>query len=350
MGHYPSHFYRFAHAGIYRRADACRGCGEADGARVGRINYFGLSDYDMAQCGRCGLIGIDPIPASEVVAEGCRRLYASGYGDDGARKILRGFGKSFRKGAAFARRHLKVEKPLRILEIGAGDGYFSAGVASAVAGSRVCRMDVVAELGEFYSRHHPDGEFLLGEFGAEAVGPRKFDLVIFRDLLEHVRDPMSFLVGVNQVLEKGGRAFFITPNGREDFWMIHQRFLKTGTPTLLLLNHFYYFLPETLAYLLEANGFRRIEAHKFGLKHHKRGLGTREFAEFDPQTLPCWEGEARKSVVKIWAHEPGAVRGHPLNRGGMFSKLYSAVADREETKVDYLAPMGHEFFVLVERA
>ena len=210
-------------------------------------------------------------------------------------------------------------------------------------------IDIVDELIPYYRAHH-DCEPVLGEFNAAMFEDGQFDLVIFRDLLEHVRNPFLFLQNVNQVLALNGRAFFITPNGKEDFWMINQRFLKTRGRSLLLLNHFHYFLPETLERMLKDSGFSVEKGFKFGLKQHRKGLGWKDFTEFDNPTVPGLpDGRTPTSVHEVWKHEPAEVRNRLLSNLGALSRIYSGFADSERERTPFVSPKGHEFFVLAEK-
>jgi 2-polyprenyl-3-methyl-5-hydroxy-6-metoxy-1,4-benzoquinol methylase len=46
----------------------------------------------------------------------------------------------------------------------------------------------------------------------------KFDLIIARDILEHVIDISMVIKNVKQYLKEDGIFHFITPNGHEDVW------------------------------------------------------------------------------------------------------------------------------------
>lgn len=333
------------------RDSACAVCGRTSGRLVGRVNYFGLALYDVVQCEECQLASVDPIPEARVVEEGCNRLYALQQAGESRRRLLRGFAKSYRRGARFARRFLAEERrsgrPLRVLEVGAGDGYFSAGIRSELPGASLWLVDVVEDLVRYY-REHLECEAVQGELDPRRLPREGFDLVVFRDLLEHVRDPMRFLAEVRELTRPDGRIFFLTPNGREDLWLVNQRFLKTGEPTVLLLNHFHYFFPGTLARMLEFHGFRMIEAFKFGLKQHRRGLGHREMEKFGPQEIPAVPATA-PNVSDLWRHRPSEIRNGLLNRGGLLSRAYAWLVDREREKVPFDDEKGHEFFVVGRR-
>jgi SAM-dependent methyltransferase len=331
----------------------CCFCQQGDGNLVGLVNYFDIAHLDMIQCVRCGLISVDPIPASEVVTEGCLRLYASGYGNGRRGKVLRGFAKSYRKGAAFARRYLSeaVEEnvPIQILEVGAGDGYFSAGIRGEIPKAKVWLLDIVEDLARYYARHH-ECIPVADEFDSNLFEPGQFDLIIFRDLLEHVRDPFQFLSEASRVVAPGGQIFFVTPNGKEDFWMINQRFLKTGQRTVLLLNHFHYFLPDTLQKMLGQAAFSITCGFKFGLKQHRAGLGHKEFSSFDEQSVPRTDPKRMvNSVCDGWSHDPTEVVNRFLSDLGPLSRVYSRLVDTEKGIVPFSSPIGHEFFVIAKK-
>lgn len=343
--------YLFPFKSIKERQDPCSLCKNRTGNLVGQVSYFELENFDMCQCPRCGLISTDPIPSESIVNEGCSLLYASGYGMDSAAAMKRGFIKSFRRGSAFGRRLLKqgVSKndSLQVLEIGAGDGYFSSGIRAEIPNAKIWLMDVVEDLIRYYSAHH-ECETLLGQFETTDFGNQKFDLIIFRDLLEHVRDPFLFLQKANEVTRAQSRLFFITPNGREDFWLINQRYMKTGERTLLLLNHFHYFLPDTLDCLLRESGFSVAEGYKFGLKQHRQGLGHREFWAFEKQVAPTLS-EEYYSIYTAWKHDPRTVRGHLLGKPGFFSRFYGFFNDRDRQQSPFFSDRGHEFSVFARK-
>jgi 2-polyprenyl-3-methyl-5-hydroxy-6-metoxy-1,4-benzoquinol methylase len=311
------------------------------------VNYFGLGDFDMIQCPDCGLISIDPIPEESIIAEGCTRLYLHQQASEDRDSILRGFAKSYRKGAKFARKYLKENTPLNILEVGAGDGYFSAGIKAELPGSKITLVDIVEDLSKYYLEHH-DCNSIVGEFNSNLFSNSKFDLIIFRDLLEHVRDPFLFLKEASLASEDKGRVFFITPNGREDFWLINQRYMKTGGRSLILLNHFHYFLPQTLQAMLAGSGFSMIESFKFGLKQHRKGLGHKEMNSFSEERIPEKVGSPTP-VSHLWKHNPETIKKGLLSNLKPFSKMYSFFIDKEKEKVPFHSSRGHEFFVFAEK-
>lgn len=346
--------FQFPKTDTLLRKDKCAFCCKEEGNLVGRVNYIGLSDFDMVQCSDCGLVSIDPIPSSEIVAEGCKRLYRLEQPNEKRTQLIRGFSKSFRRGARFARKHLKSQiksdSPLRILEVGAGDGYFSQGIKQEFPKSDILLMDIVPDLTQYYESQF-GCKTKTGEFNAKLFAEtEKFDLIIFRDLLEHVRNPFEFLNHCTKVLANQGKILFITPNGKEDFWLINQNWIHGKQPTLLMLNHFHYFLPETLDAMLKSNGFVPRVAFKWGLKQYRKGLGWKQFTNCTPFTLPqLSERKDHSSITEIWKHKFNEVSSAPLNNLGLVSTIYSYLVDREPQKVHYFSPKGHEFFVFAEK-
>lgn len=344
-------FYLFPASTKKTRVDLCDICSKSTGNIVGAVNYFGLCESDVVQCPDCGLISIDPVPSEAIVTKGCELLYQTSQPSEDRKNIIRGFSKSYRRGAYFARRFLAQadnHTPLKILEVGAGDGYFSAGIKAELPQAQLWLMDIVETLVQFYKKHH-DCNAVVGELNSSLLPQGSFDLIIFRDLLEHVRFPFQFLKQTHSLLKPKGEIFFITPNGREDFWMINQRFLKTETPTLMLLNHFHYFLPETLDRMLSECGFSKRVAFKFGLKQHRKGLGHREFNLFDLQALPTPSEAPSSPSLFSWQHDRAEITNSLFNNLSWLSKLYSRAVDQERKRIPFHSARGHEFFVIASK-
>jgi 2-polyprenyl-3-methyl-5-hydroxy-6-metoxy-1,4-benzoquinol methylase len=373
-----SPFYAFPGFARKSREHACCVCGTAEASLVGRMNYAGLGEWDVVQCPGCGLASFDPIPGLEVIREGGKRLYLVEQSSHSRRRFLRFFSRSYRRGGHFAlhylRRHgLLGERP-RLLEVGAGNGYFSQGVRKIYPQAKVCYLDVMEDLRTYYEDHF-ECEAIIGEFSAAAferhargrnavnvdapgqaavddggTDRAAFDLIIARDILEHVRDPLEFLRDARALLEPGGLLFFITPNGRENLWECSQRFKHSGSATLIWQNHFHFYLPETLHRMLESAGFREEVAFKWGLKQWRRGLGHGEMPGLGPQPIPSVRDRTPDAPASVkWKHDVADVTTPWLHNLGPASRVYSAIVDRQRERVDFDAPEGREFFVIARR-
>jgi len=346
--------YYFPSVASITRKNACPVCHNPSGALVGQINYIGLEKYNMVQCAACGLVSCDPSPSLEVTRRGCELLYRMQQNTNTHSKILKGFKRSYRRGGYFARKHLSSvferNTPLKILEVGAGDGYFSQGIGNYYKKSQITYMDIVEDLLTYYKSHFAC-ETISGDLQNIQSSGKKFDLIIARDLVEHLIDPLDFFKMANEVLDCNGLVFFITPNGREDFWHCNQRFLKRKEALLIYLNHFNYFLPETLDLILTKTSFAKIKAFKFGLKRYRQGCGHQEINDFDEQVLPDQtQGFLHsKPINECFKHDFKQIVSSVLHGNTLVAKIYSTIADREKEVVDYFAPMGHEFFVIARK-
>lgn len=344
---------RFKSFGEVTRQQPCFVCQKKSATLLGKMNYIGLSEGELLLCEDCGHIGIDPIPSADITREGCTLLYALEQKEESPERILRGFMRSYRRGGRFARTYvapfLAKHQAIQILEIGPGDGYFSQGIKTFYKKAQVSYVDIVEELITYYKAHF-DCEAKAGELKKELFPGKKFDLIIFRDLLEHVLDPLTFLRDIESLLSPQGVAFFITPNGLEDAWPSHQYYVHKNRPYVIRLNHFHFYLPQTLDKLLDLAGLEKKLSFKFGLKGHRDGMGERPLPEIDclpiPEKLPAQKGP---DLMQRWKHEPKKIRQALLHNNGFLSRLYSFFSDREKDQVDYYAPMGHEFFVMVKK-
>jgi len=81
-----------------------------------------------------------------------------------------------------------------IAEVGCGAGGVLAELRTAFPGARLAGFDIAPDAAQFWPAHAArDVEFTLGDF-FEASGERRYDLVLVLDVLEHLADPMAFLV------------------------------------------------------------------------------------------------------------------------------------------------------------
>ncbi|MBN1425748.1 class I SAM-dependent methyltransferase [Candidatus Fermentibacteria bacterium] len=104
----------------------------------------------------------------------------------------------------------------RVLEVGCGDG--GCGAAFAAAGCRVTMIDIDRRLVEVARRHNEnegiDARVVVGdvtEEDADVFRDGPFDLVMFRDVIEHLDKPARALGMVRHALSGQGLVFVIFP-------------------------------------------------------------------------------------------------------------------------------------------
>lgn len=154
--------------------------------------------------------------------------------------------------------------PLRVLDVGCGEGQLTAAIADA--GYRVLGVDIAEEpLHRARSRHaglelrriEPDGEWPLAD--------ASFDVVWSGETIEHVADTAGWLSELRRVLRSGGSLILSTPaHGplrRLGLALSRQRFERHFDPRA---DHLRFYTPRTLARLLEDFGFEQIEMREAG--------------------------------------------------------------------------------------
>jgi SAM-dependent methyltransferase len=93
----------------------------------------------------------------------------------------------------------------------------------------------------------------VGGLETVVVAPASCDIVIFADVVEHVRDPLGFLRRVHDVLRPGGLAVLVTPS--LDSWSA--RLLRRYWMEYKL-EHLFYFNQGALRLAFEKTGFTEM--------------------------------------------------------------------------------------------
>lgn len=193
----------------------CALCGTADL----RVERGGLRDDParcVARCGECGLLQVTPRPT----AEEDRAFY-----DANAQDLARGKKvdrDGLREAAAFdTERHVRLVESLgvprgaRVLDVGAGYGFFVNALAEAgfedVTGFEISR-DRRALAAEWGSAPVLDMDVRASDIGEHA---RAYDVVTLFHVLEHTADPAGFLRSLAHFVAPGGTLVVEVPNADE---------------------------------------------------------------------------------------------------------------------------------------
>jgi SAM-dependent methyltransferase len=148
-----------------------------------------------------------------------------------------------------------IKKDSRILEIGAGYGWFVEIMKSK--GYDVDGVEISDEKREMYKRR--TGREMFGynflTDDVEELGISElYDCVAMFQTLEHITNPKLFITRAAKLLKQGGRIFIDVPNFND--W------LKDISPEYNLFSyvryHVAYYTPDTLKRLLEMCGFENI--------------------------------------------------------------------------------------------
>jgi SAM-dependent methyltransferase len=256
------------------RIQSCRICGYSTATLVGKIEYWDIRESNLAKCDHCGLIQLDPMPADDETAKGCLAYYIEESLRVTPKEQERNLIRNFRRGVLFGHSLQKKKiNPTRILELGPGSGYFSAGLKFIFPDALITILDINSEVLELNKSN----------FGFETIHAvpdkvmdnleGKFDLIIARDILEHVTDISKVISNVARYLKPEGVFHFITPNGHEDVWKHYLTYRSSNKPSELLINHVNYFDGNGLKELLSKHGLTPLDYYTYKIKTTLKGRG-----------------------------------------------------------------------------
>jgi SAM-dependent methyltransferase len=143
----------------------------------------------------------------------------------------------------------------RVLDIGCGDGAFTAALANA--GARPVGVEVAAEPLRRARARNPELELHLLE-GQLPFARASFDVVWAGELIEHLRDPPALLEEIRRVLNGTGRLLLSTPDHpRRLRWQLALSRAAFEAHFDPRSDHLRFFTARTLALVLEDAGFGR---------------------------------------------------------------------------------------------
>jgi SAM-dependent methyltransferase len=257
------------------RHEKCRVCNESHGTEIAIVDFWDIKTSRIVRCNRCNHMQLDPMLTEEETATGCLAYAIEESLRIDFNEQKRNHLRNFRRGVVFGTR-LRKKKifPHSILEMGPGSGYFAAGLQFVFPDSDISVLDISENLLTLNALHHgfkaaqgvPD-KFISGFEGM-------FDLIIARDLLEHVSDISNVLLNTERYLKPGGYLHFITPNGYEDVWKHYLTSQQSHSE--LLINHVNYFDGTCLKQLLMKFHLHPVEYYTAGFKTTMRGSGWKK--------------------------------------------------------------------------
>lgn len=280
---------RSVHADGSETQPLCPLCGHADA----QIQYA-YPDMKIVRCERCGLWRSCPRYSAAQLRDYYRARHyspereAAGAYDEWRRRHAGVWEHNARQVQdEAARRGLGKDKPVRVLDVGAGHGFFleecrklglnARGIETSHDAVRYATATLHQDVRNIPLEKVPESEH--------------YDVITLWGVLEHVPDPLATMRRVREHLVQGGIVFVMTPNTAA-----LERFVK-GANYFNFLNksHLTHFHRRTLEALLEKAGFHGIRR----VVHYGGGArrGPAEWAQYLARVL-CVGTELRYLAEK----------------------------------------------------
>lgn len=338
------------------REENCRICNENAAQQIGIVDYWDIKTSKLVQCPNCNHIQLDPMLNDEETSKGCFAYYIEESLRTTKKEEQKNGVRNFRRGVVFGY-SLKRKKilPQQVLELGPGSGYFSAGLKFVFPHVEITVMDINKEVLKSNAELHQYKTIqeIPDNFIAECVG--KFDLIIARDIIEHVTDISKVITNVNHYLKPNGYFHFITPNGHEDVWKHYLTSFYTNSHSELLINHVNYYDGKGLKLLLEQKGFSAVSYYTYKLKTTLRGRGWKMNPKLMSPVSKKMNADQmiRESADQI-SNTP-SLKSDVLNKWYIREKakwityLYSAYQQGSIIRINPEINIGHEIYGLFKK-
>lgn len=200
---------------------------------------------------------------------------------------------------------------LDVLEIGAGDGAFLRYAREQNPALRVASVEVDAN--SQAARAEVEGLEQHADFGDLVAHGRRFQVVCFFHVLEHIVDPSQFLDRCRAVLAPGGCVIVEVPSLDDPLLVLYA--IPEYETFHFQRQHPYVYSARSLTRLLEAHGLRvglAIPHQRYGLENHLTWLARRRpggderlrtlFAAEDGSYRERLEAEGLTDAVIVVAH------------------------------------------------
>ncbi len=342
---------------LVNRKNPCGICQREQGQLVGQAHFWDLANINYVRCEQCHLVQVDPMLDPQTTATGCEAYYYMETLREGPRNLRKKKIRSFRRGVHFA---YKIQKlgltPQRVLEVGAGDGYFSRGVQFVFPRANIICLDIVPGVLRQIEATHGFGTVLGRPEQVATLMPNgNFDLIIARDIIEHTEEPIRVLESFASVLVPGGMVHIITPNGYEDIWQAYCRWKLKNEAAEMLINHVNFFAPQSLKQEFIRLGFKTCVWFIYDFNGTRWGRAGR-LSESQMARPP---GEA-KALLTIAAAKPAVLQMpethvDPLDywwvqpRWPWLTRLYCFFKEARRFTLPADLGIGHEIYGILQK-
>lgn len=232
----------------------------------------------------------------------------------------------------------------RVVDVGAGEGYFSQLLAERVRSSLQTDPADVVRACDLYPEffRYPDVPCdPIDAAGTFPYADGSFDVAVSVEVVEHLQDQFHFLREIFRVVRPGGRAFVSTPNllninsrlryMHSGFWLLFDPLPLTSHDPRHTSGHIHPVTAYYLAYLFARAGFIDIRIH---FDRHKRSAAALAALTWPLRALPnaLFERRLRRKQPATAAENGELVRS--LNGWGMLTSRSIIVEGRRPGSSD----------------
>ncbi|MBX7157833.1 MAG: class I SAM-dependent methyltransferase [Verrucomicrobiae bacterium] len=217
--------------------------------------YCQLRTWDLVQCAHCGHVYLHPLPELHEIAS----LYPSTYYTVNSKSPIYLDGKVVEQKLLQDAKHLKKLTQTilvrSVVDIGGGNLMRLVKVKEVFGSDieTIC-LDLQFDEAALKTAKSSQVKMVVGnvESDLSALRDEGHDLIVMRQLIEHLRDPRSALLGLYRKLSPNGLLIIDTPNrGGLDYHL----FKKKYWGGYHIPRHFHLFTQPSLVKLLEETGY-----------------------------------------------------------------------------------------------
>ncbi|MEI9475111.1 MAG: class I SAM-dependent methyltransferase [Deltaproteobacteria bacterium] len=213
--------------------------------------------WEIVRCRRCGLSFVKNIPTEEELAA----LYGHTFFEDGQKSP--GQGVKLDENPTYANARKRIDSIIKIgpakgrmLDVGCGTGIF---LKAASPFYECSGLDVSGYATEFaVKRLGVDArKGTIFDFSFE---PKSIDVITMWDVIEHVRDPDSYIRKISDIIAPGG--LLVLSTGNVDSLMF--RIQRSNWHLLIPPQHLFYFNKSSITFLLAKHEFNIVKVEHRG--------------------------------------------------------------------------------------
>jgi len=219
------------------------------------------SKNKVIQCKKCNQIQLNPIPSrveDEIFYDNNLQEKNQNHSSSLQEHRKKSFNDTKRRVELVSK---LCKKNDRVLEIGSGYGFFLEEMRKL--GFDIIGIEVSKERRKI-SKRVTKSKILNINLMDENLNIKKFDVIIFFHVLEHISDSISFLKNLKKILNKNGKVIIEVPNYNDFQIELNVAYKEWHFQRA----HIHYFTPKTLKKILQKSGFKNIRivgVHRYGI-------------------------------------------------------------------------------------